>query len=268
MAVNSRNSAELLIPKTAWNKRSETINSETTSNIITGTASVIYYLSRNGHLEHPHFIEVPLSSSHGLYLRDVMNRLNFLRGNGMPYLYSWSSKRSYKNGYVWQDLSENDLIKPTNGSDYILKGSEILMQSALNSRSNRENSLNIESNESSIRSRRKKHQSWSSFEIENSSDYRNEYYRVFKCESNRELGGKSADIATQTEEKRREKTVELSREELSPPPSQSSSEGQNGMSVVNRTAENEYASGSSSVKTSRILMQLISCGSKSSGNRR
>lgn len=31
--------------------------------------AVVYYLSRNGNLEHPHFIEVPLSSSDGLYLR-------------------------------------------------------------------------------------------------------------------------------------------------------------------------------------------------------
>jgi hypothetical protein len=30
---------------------------------------VVYYLSRNGQLEHPHFMEVPLSSPKGLYLR-------------------------------------------------------------------------------------------------------------------------------------------------------------------------------------------------------
>lgn len=30
---------------------------------------VVYYLSRNGQLEHPHFMEVPLSSPDGLYLR-------------------------------------------------------------------------------------------------------------------------------------------------------------------------------------------------------
>lgn len=30
---------------------------------------VIYYLSRNRQLEHPHFMEVPLSSPDGLYLR-------------------------------------------------------------------------------------------------------------------------------------------------------------------------------------------------------
>lgn len=30
---------------------------------------VVYYLTRNGQLEHPHFMEVPLSSPDGLYLR-------------------------------------------------------------------------------------------------------------------------------------------------------------------------------------------------------
>lgn len=80
---------------------------------------VLYYLSKNGHLQHPHFIEVPLSS-HSLHLRgthshlrtcfvlimfihfcltfyyaclDVINRLNSLRGTAMPSMYSWSSKR-------------------------------------------------------------------------------------------------------------------------------------------------------------------------------
>lgn len=32
---------------------------------------VIYYLCRNRQLEHPHFMEVPLSSSEGLYLRGI-----------------------------------------------------------------------------------------------------------------------------------------------------------------------------------------------------
>ncbi|KAK2997142.1 hypothetical protein RJ639_025863, partial [Escallonia herrerae] len=54
---------------------------------------IVYYLSRNGQLEHPHFIEVPLSpSSDGLYLSDVISRLNTLRGKGMATMYSWSSK--------------------------------------------------------------------------------------------------------------------------------------------------------------------------------
>lgn len=31
--------------------------------------AVVYYLCRNRQLEHPHFMEVPLSSSDGLFLR-------------------------------------------------------------------------------------------------------------------------------------------------------------------------------------------------------
>nr|CAD1830774.1 unnamed protein product [Ananas comosus var. bracteatus] len=74
---------------------------------------VVYYLCRNRHLEHPHFMEVPLSSSsEALYLRDVIIRLNALRGKGMAAMYSWSCKRSYKNGFVWHDLSEDDLVHP------------------------------------------------------------------------------------------------------------------------------------------------------------
>lgn len=87
---------------------------------------VVYYLCRNRHLEHPHFIEVPLPSPQGLYLRDVIDRLNVLRGKGMAAMYSWSCKRSYKNGFVWHDLCEDDLILPSHGNEYVLKGSEIL----------------------------------------------------------------------------------------------------------------------------------------------
>ncbi|KAK8956091.1 hypothetical protein KSP40_PGU021397 [Platanthera guangdongensis] len=90
---------------------------------------VVYYLCRNRHLEHPHFIEVPLSSPEGLHLKDVLGRLNVLRGKGMPAMYAWSCKRSYKNGFVWHDLSEDDFILPTNGNEFVLKGSELLGQS-------------------------------------------------------------------------------------------------------------------------------------------
>ncbi|XP_042496080.1 protein SOSEKI 3-like [Macadamia integrifolia] len=90
---------------------------------------VVYYLCRNRHLEHPHFIEVSLSSPEGLYLSDVIDRLNVLRGRGMASMYSWSCKRSYKNGYVWHDLCEDDLILPAHGNEYVLKGSELLEES-------------------------------------------------------------------------------------------------------------------------------------------
>jgi hypothetical protein len=37
--------------------------------------------------------------------------------------------RSYKNGFVWHDLSDDDLVLPAQGSEYILKGSELLDRS-------------------------------------------------------------------------------------------------------------------------------------------
>ncbi|KAI7984468.1 Protein UPSTREAM OF FLC [Camellia lanceoleosa] len=82
---------------------------------------VVYYLCRNQQLEHPHFIEVPLSSPDGLYLKDMIDRLNVLRGKGMASI-------SYKNGFVWHDLSEDDLIFPAHGSEYVLKGSELFQE--------------------------------------------------------------------------------------------------------------------------------------------
>ncbi|KAM0888852.1 hypothetical protein ACQ4PT_028084 [Festuca glaucescens] len=91
----------------------------------TTRVAVVYYLCRNHQLEHPHFMEVPLASPQSLYLRDVISRLDTLRGKGMAAKYSWSCKRSYKNGFVWHDLSEGDLLLPAQGTEYVLKGSEL-----------------------------------------------------------------------------------------------------------------------------------------------
>ncbi|KAL8129894.1 hypothetical protein V2J09_019049 [Rumex salicifolius] len=214
---------------------------------------VIYYLSRNGQLEHPHFIEVPLSSSQGLFLRDVINRLNFLRGKGMANHYSWSAKRSYKNGYVWHDLEDNDFIQPVHGQEYILKGSEILEESS-NFISNSSESPSSSSSgkqmeittkpdvvepEFPVRNRRR-NQSLSSINLHE--------YKVYKSEYSGELAGKAAaDASTQTDEKRHRRrqaaketeileeeepvksqeedhSTELSRAEISPPPVDSSPE--------------------------------------------
>lgn len=87
---------------------------------------VVYYLSRNGHLQHPHYVEVSHLNHQQLRLKDVLDRLTVLRGKGMPLLYSWSCKRSYKNGYVWNDLAQNDVIFPSQGGEYVLKGSELV----------------------------------------------------------------------------------------------------------------------------------------------
>lgn len=39
------------------------------------------------------------------------------------------TSRSYRNGFVWHDLSEDDLILPANGNEYVLKGSELFDES-------------------------------------------------------------------------------------------------------------------------------------------
>ncbi|MCO5557521.1 hypothetical protein L7F22_011086 [Adiantum nelumboides] len=87
---------------------------------------VVYYLSRSGQLEHPHLLEVSIPPNQGLYLRDVKRHLAVIRGKRLPSTFAWSYKRSYKNGYVWQDLCDDDLIFPAHGCEYVLKGSEIL----------------------------------------------------------------------------------------------------------------------------------------------
>ncbi|XVE79641.1 hypothetical protein DITRI_Ditri14bG0074300 [Diplodiscus trichospermus] len=255
--------------------------------------AVVYYLSRNGQLEHPHFMEVPLSSNDGLYLQDVINRLNLLRGKGMASLYSWSSKRSYKNGFVWHDLAEIDFIYPSHGQEYVLKGSEILDHSI--------NPQSLEITSSSFRLtkpqesqksenehdfpsiRRRRNQSWSSIDLHE--------YKVYKTESSSESTRRlAADASTQTDDKRRRRkpvvkeaeieeldqnqTTELSREEISPPPSESSPEtleslmkadgrltlcnGDGSENNMNRTADSHP---SGRMKASSVLMQLISCGS-------
>lgn len=37
--------------------------------------------------------------------------------------------RSYKNGYVWNDLCDDDILHPAHGNDYILKGTELFEKS-------------------------------------------------------------------------------------------------------------------------------------------
>ncbi|KAF8402845.1 hypothetical protein HHK36_010936 [Tetracentron sinense] len=305
MAVTSRGRAELPVPK-KWKDRD---TSPERTKIWTEPkpkterkVPVVYYLSRNGQLEHPHFMEVPLSSSEGLYLRDVVNRLNILRGKGMTNMYSWSSKRSYKNGFVWHDLSENDYIYPAHGQEYVLKGSE-LPEGSLSFRSHETESScqgkQPEANKSGDDSDfpviiRRRNQSWSSIDLQE--------YKVYKSESTGESAGKAADASTQTDDKGRRRrrttnreedgqekipeveegtfqnqTTELGREDISPPPSNSSPEtvetleslmkadgrlinrtGATGESDVQDLTANNHPSGR--IKASAVLMQLISCG--------
>ncbi|KVI03586.1 protein UPSTREAM OF FLC-like [Cynara cardunculus var. scolymus] len=253
---------------------------------------VVYYLSRNGHLEHPHFLEVPPSSADGLYLRDVIDRLNSLRGKGMAAMYSWSSKRSYKNGFVWHDLAENDFIYPAHGQEYILKGSELFdsQGASFSSKSDEAPSSMSKKSPSSDTlksidefdfpvSRSRKNQPWTAIDLHE--------YKVYTGESS--AVRVAANASTQTDENRRRRRAmmsevedkrnepyedtessELSRNEISPPPSDSSPETLESLmksddklivrpetnGEINPTAGNK-------MRASSVLMQLISCGSVS-----
>ncbi|GLU14646.1 hypothetical protein SLE2022_312050 [Rubroshorea leprosula] len=63
-----------------------------------------------------------------------MERFTTLRGKRMHSLYSWSYKRSYKNGYVWKDLEENDVIYSLDGAKCVLKGSKLVDGSSISKR--------------------------------------------------------------------------------------------------------------------------------------
>ncbi|KAJ6345075.1 hypothetical protein OIU77_028192 [Salix suchowensis] len=89
---------------------------------------IIYFLSHNlGRFEHPHLIRVHHFNRSGVYLRDVKRWLADLRGKDMPKAFAWSYKRRYKNGYVWQDLLDDDLITPISDNEFVLKGSGIFV---------------------------------------------------------------------------------------------------------------------------------------------
>ncbi|XP_075479128.1 protein SOSEKI 1-like isoform X1 [Primulina tabacum] len=87
--------------------------------------NVVYFLSRKGCIEHPHLIRIHHLSRNGVRLRDVKRWLGDLRGKDMPESFSWSYKRRYKTGYVWQDLFDDDLVTPISDNEYVVKGSEI-----------------------------------------------------------------------------------------------------------------------------------------------
>ncbi|KAH8499238.1 hypothetical protein H0E87_017951 [Populus deltoides] len=297
-AVSSRggrNTVVVQIPR-QWNEDREATPERarafwSESRKLSRKAPVVYYLSRNGQLDHPHFMEVPLSSNDGLYLSDVISQLDLLRGKGMASLYSWSSKRSFKNGFVWQDLTENDFIHPAHGHEYILKGSEIL------DHSNQQLFLETKPQETSQSSAsqasefpvitRRRNQSLSSINL-------NEY-KVYKAESFSESARKlAADASTQTDDSRRrrryvkpeikkmkeEKKISQEREanrdeimEISPPPSDSSPETleslmkADGRLILGGHNEgsgmdlNQTAKNCGKMKASTVLMQLISCSS-------
>ncbi|XP_074566399.1 protein SOSEKI 5-like [Curcuma longa] len=236
-------------------------------------AQVVYYLSRNGNLEQPHFVEVPFSSVEGLYLRDVISRLHVLRGRSMAGMYSWSSKRSYRNGYVWHDLLEDDFIRPVHRDEYVLKGTQILglyFSSIPSASMESSASSSISSGKSADTSKRMPDDTLLSPTV------------------------KSSDASTQTDEHRRHRqratpndekpkaltmvespaATELGQDEISPPPRSSSStetletliKEDSYRIVAAEPEEKERVEGrclNRRVKATEVLMHLISCGSTS-----
>ncbi|KAG8387799.1 hypothetical protein BUALT_Bualt02G0058700 [Buddleja alternifolia] len=170
---------------------------------------------------------------------------------------------SYKNGFVWHDLSDNDFIYPAHGNhDYVLKGSELL-----------DNTMVPPPPPETLRNgaadnlhRRRRNQSSSSID---------ELYSVYKAES----CGTSAATQTHYNRRRRppagkESQCDEIENEISPPPSDSSPEtletlmkadGRLTSRHETPAKEDPTASmrrverGGSSSKSS-VLMQLISCG--------
>nr|KJB20171.1 hypothetical protein B456_003G136300 [Gossypium raimondii] len=287
MAVSSRGGTiESGVVSRKWKERVEIspernkvwVEPKPLNTLVERKVAVVYYLSRNGQLQHPHFMQVPLSSNAGLYLKDVIKRLNLLRGKGMASLYSWSSKRSYKNGFVWHDLAEDDFIYPSHGQEYVLKGSEILDHSI-----NLLESEKLEKDHDFQPIRRQRDPSRSSIDLPE--------HKFFTADSSSDSPGKlAADASTQTDDKRRKLVVkepkietlqsqeleqnqstELRREDISPPrPSDSSSETLESLmkadarrSLCEGDGKEDNLNRSGRMKASAVLMQLISCGSVS-----
>ncbi|GAV76062.1 DUF966 domain-containing protein [Cephalotus follicularis] len=281
MALNTTGTTEIYLPKEC--QYLET-SSERTNKLakpgseIQQTVPVVYYLSRNGQLEHPHFFEVPLSSPQGLYLRDVINRLNLLRGHGWANMHAWSSKRSYKNRFVWQDLSEDDLIYPCNGNEYILKGSQLL-ETSLSFRSYEKSSAWLSSSKNSSNTKissedsnfpiiiRRTH-SWGTF---NELD---DEHKSYKVKTSGQFNTKALHVSTQTEDNGRQRrvvngekghggngNVELSREDISLPASNSSVstlESLNGPADIRDQAVENYRP-SGRMKASIVSPNAVGC---------
>ncbi|KAL2507151.1 protein UPSTREAM OF FLC-like [Forsythia ovata] len=141
------------------------------------------------------------------------------------------------------------MIHPTNSNDYVLKGSKLL-QRTTSPQSEALSSI-------TVTTRRKKNQSWSSFENPNEKEKYN-YRVIYKSESSRELGRKF-DAATQTEETtgRRRRSTNMKQVVENKTAEMISSKGleyENG-NIKYQSAEN------GKMKASQVFRKLITCGS-------
>ncbi|KAI6675803.1 hypothetical protein NL676_003709 [Syzygium grande] len=78
---------------------------------------VLYFLGHGrgsgAGVEQPHLFCANHSSSNDLLLKDFKRWLADLRGSHLTEAFSWSYKRRYKTGYIWQEAVDDDLVMPT-----------------------------------------------------------------------------------------------------------------------------------------------------------
>jgi hypothetical protein len=223
---------------------------------------------------------------------DVINRLDALRGKGMARMYSWASKRlrfvqcsfsffhccsmrvspyisvvlqcrSYRNGFVWHDLADDDFIHPVAGREYVLKGTERLHPAPPLPPLHASSSSSETATSSSSGSRWEHGQPAHRKKSASAAEFAQ--YVVYKVED------LAADAATQTEDGGRghQRRVaakpqdDLSREETSPPTASTSPETLEALIKANGRVAAAVAGDAGRAKASSVLMQLISCGSVS-----
>jgi len=171
--------------------------------------------------------------------------------------YSWSSKRSYRNGYVWQDLAEDDLVHPAHGTDeYVLKGSPLLLfpqQPPPPARRDASSASSASSSGHNTRAGRRR-KNWSSFDL---GEYSNNKQLVA-------LRAAQQSAATQTTSHRGpdQESTELAIDEISPPPSSSSPDD-----ALDSCGRDVGVIAGGRMRASAVLMQLFSCGSMGGAKR-
>lgn len=176
--------------------------------------------------------------------------------------------RRYRNGFVWQDLSDDDLINPSQGQEYILKGTALLLEASSSFRSCEtsssfsESKFSSETNTSSTDSNfpvalKRNNQPWNSLEDLCRSV-------VYKAKISGESG---TNASTQTGERRRRWTDGGAGEECG---GEGFSNSGVGRSDSFRSMDcdgaadlrNQTTGKSNRWKASTVLMQLITCNTQ------
>ncbi|KAG1334547.1 putative protein UPSTREAM OF FLC [Cocos nucifera] len=188
----------------------------------------------------------------------------------MPSLFSWSCKRSYKNGYVWNDLAENDIIYPADGAEYVLKGSEIIQACSerfqhvkITNRqpkplqiSHNRHQIEVEEEEEGIEEEEEREQDVIEEEVVDKFG-KVTASGVYTTRCSR---GISTDEIERVEKpmKTRDQPTELSLDDASPPSSSSSDKAP----ATHRFEDGDPAGEPGQTRNS-VLLQLIACGSVS-----